>query len=60
MDKALTIIIPSYNVSRYIDQLMNSLIEKQEIVDCLDIIIINDESNPILSINLLKILTHIE
>ncbi len=44
MDKALTIIIPSYNVSRYIDQLMNSLIEKQEIVDCLDIIIINDES----------------
>lgn len=44
MDKALTIIIPAYNVADYIEQGLDSLIEDKEILALLDIIIVNDGS----------------
>lgn len=44
MDKLLTIIIPAYNVSEYIDQCLSSLLENEEIVKYLNIIAVNDGS----------------
>lgn len=44
MDKALTVIIPAYNISEYIEQGMDSLLEESTIVPYLDIIIVNDGS----------------
>lgn len=44
MEKALTIIIPAYNVSPYINQEMETLLEEQSIIPYLDIIIVNDGS----------------
>lgn len=44
MKKALTIIIPAYNVSNYIDQGMSSLLEDKTIIPFLDIILVNDGS----------------
>ena len=45
MDKALTIIIPAYNVSQYIEQGLDSLISDMNILPLLDIIVVNDGSN---------------
>ena len=42
--KILSIIIPSYNVSEYIDQCISSLLQDEEINEYLDIIAINDGS----------------
>lgn len=42
--KALTIIIPTYNVSKYINQCLDSLIADKEILDDLEILVINDGS----------------
>ena len=44
MNKALTVIIPAYNVSRYIAQGMDSLLEEPSILPYLDIIVVNDGS----------------
>lgn len=44
MDKALTVIIPAYNMSQYIDQEMDSLLKETSILPYLDIIIVNDGS----------------
>jgi len=44
MGKALTVIIPAYNVSQYIEQGMNSLLEDKSIIQALDIILVNDGS----------------
>lgn len=42
--KILSIIIPAYNVSEYIDQCISSLLTDESINECLDIIAINDGS----------------
>ena len=44
MDKLLTIIIPAYNVSGYIDQCLQSLIVEPDNLKYLDIVAINDGS----------------
>ena len=44
MEKALTVIIPAYNVSQYIKQGMDSLLEEKSIIPYIDIIIVNDGS----------------
>ena len=41
-EKALTIIIPVYNVSQYINQCLDSLTEDKEILGDLEIIVVND------------------
>lgn len=45
MDKALTVIMPAYNVSRYLEQGLDSLLAEKSILTCLDIIVVNDGSN---------------
>ncbi len=42
--KLLSIIIPAYNVSDYIEECVESLVKEKSIVDNLDVIIINDGS----------------
>ena len=42
--KYLTIIIPAYNVSEYIDKCLSSLVENPDILDQLDIVAVNDGS----------------
>lgn len=42
--KLLTVIIPAYNVSEYIDQCISSLVENPDILEQLDIVAINDGS----------------
>lgn len=44
MDKALTIIIPAYNVAEYIGQGLDSLIQDKTILKFLDVIVVNDGS----------------
>lgn len=44
MGKALTVIIPAYNVSQYIEQGINSLLKDKSIIQALDIIFVNDGS----------------
>ncbi|MCR0348697.1 glycosyltransferase family 2 protein [Erysipelotrichaceae bacterium AF15-26LB] len=45
MEKTLSIIIPAYNVSSFIEQGLDSLINDRSILPLLDIIIVNDGSN---------------
>jgi glycosyltransferase involved in cell wall biosynthesis len=42
--KALSIIVPAYNVEHYIEKCLSSLVENEEIIDSLDILVINDGS----------------
>ena len=44
MNKLLTIIIPAYNVSEYIDECIQSLVSNPDNLDLIDIIAINDGS----------------
>lgn len=44
MEKSLSIIIPAYNVSQYIEQGMDSLLAEESIIPYLDIVIVNDGS----------------
>lgn len=44
MDKALTVIIPAYNVSQYINEGIQSLLLDHGIISYLDIIVVNDGS----------------
>ncbi len=43
-NKLLSVIIPAYNVSAYIDQGLQSLVQNREILPYLDILVINDGS----------------
>ena len=42
MKKLLSVIIPVYNVEKYIERCLDSLLISQEQFKCLDIVIIND------------------
>lgn len=44
MDKLLTIVIPSYNMEKYIKQCLDSLIIESKLLNLLDILVINDGS----------------
>lgn len=44
MSKILTIVIPTYNMEKYLHGCLNSLILRDELMDLLEIIIINDGS----------------
>lgn len=44
MDKILTIVIPTYNVEKYLDRCLISLLQDESVLDMLDIIIVNDGS----------------
>ncbi len=43
-EKILSIVIPAYNVEKYIKTCMGSLIEREELLEDLDVIIVNDGS----------------
>lgn len=44
MEKILTIVIPTYNVEKYLERCINSLVYDETILKYLDIIIVNDGS----------------
>lgn len=44
MNKILTITVPTYNVEKYLDRCILSLVNDESILDLLDIIIVNDGS----------------
>lgn len=44
MEKLLTVIIPSYNVGKYLDKNIQSLVKENKNIDFLDVIIVNDGS----------------
>ena len=44
MDKLLTIVIPSYNMEKYLDRCLSSLIVSDEKMQCLEVLVINDGS----------------
>lgn len=44
MSKVLTIVVPTYNVEKYLERCIMSLIQDEKILNMLDIIIVNDGS----------------
>ncbi len=44
MEKLLTVIVPAYNVSQYIEETLESLIKNKNILDRLEVLVINDGS----------------
>ena len=44
MRKILTIIIPSYNMEKYLSNAINSLIIKKELFEKIEILVVNDGS----------------
>lgn len=44
MDKVLTIVIPTYNMERYLERCLNSLIVSDELMEKLEVLVINDGS----------------
>lgn len=44
MNKILSIIIPTYNMEKYLDNCLSSLIISEELLDYLDVMVINDGS----------------
>ena len=44
MDKILTIVVPTYNMEKYLDKCLTSLILPEELMPCLEVLVINDGS----------------
>lgn len=44
MNKILTIVIPTYNMERYLERCLNSLIVSDDLMDRLEILVVNDGS----------------
>lgn len=44
MDKLLTIVIPTYNMQDYLHRCLDSLVLKPELMECLEVLVINDGS----------------
>ena len=42
MNKVITIVIPTYNMERYLDRCLNSLIIAPDLMDKLEVLVIND------------------
>ena len=44
MEKILTISVAAYNVAKYLEKTLDSIVESKEILEALEIIIVNDGS----------------
>lgn len=44
MDKVLSIIVPSYNMEKYLSKCLGSLVVAPELMECLEVLVVNDGS----------------